>query len=86
MPREVVPILPSGASRSQLNHPVVRQNDVRPIADDQAAIHLHAGAAPARNLLSRATGSSHNALPITLRQPGRRMPQGTSMKDEFFPG
>ncbi len=79
MPRSVVPILcaPRSSSASASRHAVVRQDQVRPVREQQVVADLDAALLRSSPIsFSSATGSTTTPLPITHRIPVCRIPDG----------
>ena len=79
-------LLPAGSIiRRQLDHPMIGKNDLSAVGDKKLLIDVDTEVAQLANSVRKANGSRTTPLAMTARQSGRRTPQGTSCKINFFP-
>ena len=86
MPRLVVPIFwrPGRAFGGQLDHAVVREDDLGAVGDVEAGIDVDAEVAEASGLLEEGHGVEHDAVADDAAAPGAQHAAGHELEDELL--
>src|SRR5271170_5793935 len=79
-------LLPAGrALRSQFDHPVVGEDHLRTVGDEQLAVDIDSEFAELANLLQKGHRVEHHAVPDHASAIGAKHAAGNKLQDEFLP-